>query len=141
VSIVDHEVWPFAMAADVEDRLGRDLTDGETARLDALLEDAAATVFGYLGDCWTADSDVPSPIIGVIAKVVTRSLERGGGTEAFVTNQSAGPFTVGYSAAATGGDVWLTASDKLALRPYRCGGGLVSVQLVGERYDIDDESA
>lgn len=138
MSIVDNPAWPFVIESDVEDRLGRDLTAVEGSRLGALLDDAAAAVFGYLGDCWTSDSEVPAPIYGVIAKMVARSLARGAGTEAFVTGQTTGPFGAQYAAAASGGDVWVTAADKLALRPYRCGGGLVSVQLVGERYDITE---
>lgn len=141
MSIVENPSWPFAISNDVEDRLGRELTDSEGSRIGPLLEDAAATTFGYLGDCWDETSTVPGPIIGVIAKMVARSLARGSGPEAFVTGQTTGPFGAQYSPSASGGDVWVTAADKLALRPYRCGGGMTSVQLVGERYSITpDES-
>lgn len=40
---------PLATAEDLEARLGRDLTDAETARADALLADASAMVRAYTG--------------------------------------------------------------------------------------------
>src|SRR5690606_27101153 len=122
-------------ASDVEDRLGRDLTAAEDQVVDARLEDASAVVVGYCRQDF-APGPYPDAVVGVVAKMVARSLERAAAGSEFVGQQAAGPFSVSYSAATSGGDVWLTAADKLALRPYRLGGGLTSVQLVGERYRI-----
>lgn len=81
----------------------------------------------------------PKAVVGVVAKMVARALERAGSTVgSFVDQQNAGPFGVRYSASTSDGDVWLTKGDKLALRPHRQGGGLTSVGLVGERYEITE---
>lgn len=129
----------LADSFDVQARLGRALTDAEIVRVNALLEDASATVIGY---CRTTFEDaVPAAVAGVVAKMVTRSLTRASTLGQFTNREQVGPFAVGYSESSASGDVWMTAGDKLALRPYRRGGGLTSVALVGERYEItEDES-
>lgn len=127
----------LATQADVVDRLGRPLTADEAARLPSLLEDASAVVIGY---CRQDFEPAPYPVavVGVVAKMAARSLARqGAGSGEFVEQQNAGPFGVRYSAASSEADVWITAGDKLALRPHRVGGGLLSVQMVGERYNIE----
>ena len=131
---------PLATEEDVEARLRRDLTEAESLSIEADLEDASAEVIGYCGRDF-ADS-VPPAVKGVVAKMVARSYARtSSGPGPFVEQQTTGPFGVRYSAGSSVGDMWLTAGDKLALRPYRIGGGLTSVQLVGERYAITDESS
>lgn len=126
----------LATQADVEARLGRDLTDAEAAGIADRLDDASAVVVGYAGRSFEP-APYPSAVVGVVAKMVARSLTAADSV-GFVTQQNAGPFSVSYNGAAATGDVWLTAADKLALRPHRRGGGLSSVQLVGERYEIRD---
>lgn len=127
----------LATQQDVEDRLGRELTDAEEAGIDARLADASAVVIGYTGQDFEP-SPCPDAVVGVVAKMVARSLTASESV-GFVTQQTAGPFNVSYNASAATGDVWLTAADKLALRPYRRGGGMTSVQMVGERYEIESE--
>jgi hypothetical protein len=132
----------LAEQEDVEARLRRDLTTAEALSIDADLEDASAEVIGYCGQDFEP-SPYPLVVVGVVAKMVARSYARtSGSTGGFAEQQTAGPFAVRYSADSSVGDVWLTKGDKLALRPYRRGGGMTSVQLVGERYNIveDDES-
>lgn len=132
----------LATNADVEARLGRDLTEAEEGRAEALLDDASAIVIGYCGTDFEPPP-YPSAVVGVVAKMVARTLSRGEVTGGeFAEQQNAGPFGVRYSSASSAGDMWLTAADKLALRPWRRGGGMVSVGLVSERYDFaDDESS
>lgn len=128
---------PIASPTDVAARLGRPLTTEESTRVEALIEDAEAVVVGY---CRQTFSD-PAPVAvkGVVAKMAARTLSAatgpGGG---LAQSQSAGPFSITMSAASTSGDVWLTAADKLALRPHRRGGGIGSVGLVGDRYSITE---
>lgn len=129
----------LATQADVEARLGRVLSDAEAARLPALLTDASAILTGYLGQDYSlviAPLVIPDAVIGVTAKMVARNLLADVGPAPFATQQSAGTFSVTYNSDAASGDVWLTAADKLALRPFRRGSGLSSVLLVGERYKI-----
>lgn len=129
------KVAALAQVSDVEARLGRPLDESETARAAAILDDASATVIGYCGQDFEP-APYPSPVVGVVAKMAARALLAAQNAGGLVQQQMAGSFMVQYSSASTSGDVWLTAADKLALRPHRLGGGLTSVQLVGERYEI-----
>lgn len=127
----------LATQGDVEARLGRALAPSETAAASSSLEDASAVVIGYCRTDFAGVSPVPPAVAGVVAKMVARSIGRAaeGG---FAEQQNSGPFGVRYSIASSAGDVWMTAADKLALRPHRKGGGLVSTQFVGERYAITE---
>lgn len=129
----------LADADDVEAHLGRPLSDAEEAQVDSLLEESSDLVIGYCHSAFDGDEDPPSAVARVVAGITARSLIAAA-SDPFVQQQSAGPFSIGRSAAAASGDVWLTAADKVKLRPYRVGGGMTSVQLVGERYDIADDS-
>lgn len=124
----------LATQADVEARLGRLATEAEAERLPALLSDASAAVIGYCGQEFEP-APYPEAVVGVTAKMAARTLTAG---SAFVDQQSAGTFSVHYNANASSGDVYLTKADKLALRAHRLGGGLSSIRLVGDRYDITD---
>lgn len=129
----------LAEQSDVEARLRRDLTAAEELSIEADLEDASAAVIGYCHQDFEP-APYPAAVVGVVAKMVARSYARSAaGDGAFTEQQNAGPFGIRYSASTSAGDSWLTAGDKLALRPYRLGGGMVSVQLVGERYEIDED--
>lgn len=131
----------LAEQADVEARLRRDLTAAEELSIDADLEDASAEVIGYCRQDFEP-APYPTAVVGVVAKMVARSYARTASSAGgFAEQQTAGPFGVRYSSQTSVGDVWLTAGDKLALRPYRLGGGMVSVQFVGERYDIEDDES
>ena len=121
----------LAAQVDVEADLGRDLSGSEERRLPSLLSKATAIVIGYTKQEF---DPVPDAVVAVTAGMVARALSQG--AVAGVDSETTGPFTRHFSAAATSGDPWLSASDKLALRPYRLGGGVTSVQAVGERYDI-----
>jgi len=131
----------LASEGDVFGRLGRDLTTSESARVCALLEDASAVVIGYCGTDFEP-APYPAAVVGVVAKMVARVLVRGSGAGALVTQETSGPFSTTYGAQASAGDVWLTAADKLALRPYRRG--VTSIELVssqGSRRANDDFDA
>jgi len=128
----------YATDSDVVLRLGRNLTTAESQRVDVLLDDASAVVDGYCGRTFTT---APTAVVGVVAKMVARSFGRAASGGEFVDQETAGPFTTHFAAAVSGGDVWLSAADKLALRSARRGGGLSSVQFVGERYDISSSSS
>lgn len=135
----------LATKSDVEARLSRVLTAAEAGTADAYvnakLTDASAAVIGYCRQDFEP-SPYPPAVVGVVAKMVARAYSRNDATGGeFVEQQNAGPFGVRFSASASSGDVWLTAADKLALRPYRLGGGMTSVGLVGVRYDISESSA
>ncbi|WP_182377890.1 hypothetical protein [Nocardioides sp. WS12] len=131
----------LAGQTDVEARLGRELTTGEILRLPALLDDASAIVIGYCGQDFEP-APYPSAVIGVTAKMVARGLTAASNVgSGMAQQQTAGPFSVTYSASSTTGDMWMTAADKLALRGYRLGGGLRSVGLVGARYEITETAA
>lgn len=128
----------LATKADVELRLGRTLSAEEAgaadARVNALLEDASAVVIGYCRQDFEP-APYPEAVVGVTAKMVARVYERSASSAgAYAEQQTAGPFGVRFSSAASTGDVWMTAADRLALRPVRLGGGMQTVPLVGERH-------
>lgn len=127
----------LATQADVVARLGRDLSGPEAARLPSLLADATALVAGYLGRDYTPEA-YPAPVAGVVARMVVRLLAQGDVTPGLEsTTEAAGPFSRGFKyGGGSSGDVYLSATDKTMLKPYRLGGGLSSVQLVGDRYEI-----
>lgn len=129
----------LATVADVEAALGRSLTAPETSRVDSLLVKASGVVIGYAGQDFEP-APYPEVVVVVTAEMVARSLATSPAGGALPEQQNAGPFGVRYGASVSGGGVWLTAADKIALRPHRLGGGVTSVQLVGERYDITPEA-
>lgn len=131
----------LATQADVEDLLGRDLSEAEAARLPALLSDASALLIGFTGRDFEP-APYPEVVVGVVTRMVARMIESPvDPAMANVTQESEtrGPFARSrtYADGATSGSVWLTTTDKMMLRAYRSG-GLSSVKLVGERYTIAD---
>lgn len=117
--------------------LGRPLTPSEAGRVEALLARADAIVMGYLG-CAEEPDPVPPAISSTVGEIVGRTLTQG--AAAGIDQLAIDDGSVRFNANASSGGVWLSAMDKLALRRYRCGGGLVSVQLVGERYKITPDA-
>lgn len=120
----------LAILADVELHLGRPLTSSETAKVEAQLNEASDLVIGY-----TRQDFEPAPYPGAVTRVVAgmvgRSFDQSSVTPG-IDQISTGPFSTHFTAAATSGDVWISASDKIKLRPYRRS--VTSVQLYGERY-------
>jgi len=121
----------FAADADVEAALGRDLTFDEVASVSVLLEEASDLLIGYLG---CEPDPVPDAVKRVCARMVARVFEQASSGAAFGatgTQQTAGPFSqsVQFAAGTTYHAPWISATDKVVLRPYRCGGGFRSVNL------------
>lgn len=119
---------------DVENHLGRDLTDAEHDRAAVLLVRAEAVVMGFLG-CVTEPDPVPAGLTSTVAAITARAFASGAPVGAQSVSVDDG--SVSYYPDAASGGIWLTKVDKMALRPFRCGGGLTSVRLVGERYTIE----
>ena len=127
----------LATQADVEADLGRGLSESEQQRLPSLLTKATALVVGYVGQDFEP-GPYPAPVVVIAAEMVARVLTASSVAPVLPEQQSAGPFAVRYSSNVTSGGPWLTAGDKIALRPYRRGGGMTSVGLVGDRYSITE---
>lgn len=137
----------FADETDVEAALGRDLTTAESEQVDTLLEEATDLLIGYLG---CEPDPAPDAVVRVCARMVARVFAQAASANAPVVGasqvqQTAGPFSFGTSfpAVASSGSPWLTANDKVALRPYRCGGfRAVPVESVQSgRYRRNDDAA
>lgn len=117
---------------DVKDRLGRDLTESEGARVSGLLAEAAALVRGYLGGVY------PDPVTDVVrvveSRIVARTLTTSAAPGVASWQQSAGQVsqqqTMTAEAASSGG-VWLSSTDKQMLSGLRSS--MVSVQLGSDR--------
>ena len=126
----------LATQANVETRLGRELTAGELVRLGGLLEEASALVEGYIGVTYTPDDEVPVVVAIVVSKIVARAIGRSADMDAIAaTMESAnsGPFGAKFRDS----NIFLTSSDKLMLRPI--GGRFHSVVLRSERGYVCEE--
>jgi len=109
----------LASASDVENALGRSLTESED--VSTLLEEASDLVVGYLG--FTPDP-VPSPVARVVATMVAAVVTKPAtntadyGVNGYNVIKEGLSVKVGTESATTTGP-WLTASLKMRLRPYR----------------------
>ena len=121
----------FAVQTDVEDRLRRVLTTEESTYIDAQIAEAQALVVGYVGTDFSTLAAIPGAVTIVTSRMVTRVLEAGAGGS--TQQQAAGPFSTSFVSGSTSGNPWLTAADKIALKPYRLNGGMVSVALRSDR--------
>lgn len=126
----------LAQVEDVVTWLGRELTPAENGRSVALLARAEALVLSHLG-CDPAPDPVPEAVRWTVAEMVARVFQSSALTG--VQQVSADDGSVMFTTDASSGSVWLSKADKMALRPHRCGGGLMSVQLVGDRYRITED--
>lgn len=127
----------LATQVDVEEWLGRSLSASEQARAAALLARAEALVLGYLR-CAEEPTPAPDAVRVTVSEIVGRSLAQHGA--AGIADMGIDDGRVRFTEGASSGGVWLSAMDKLALRRFRCGGGMTSVQFVGERYKIAPEA-
>lgn len=132
----------YATTDDVEPALGRSLTDAETDQADGWLEDAALIIDGE-GYTYTGDT-APDAFLRVSVNMVVRAVKAAAAVTPGAQSQQeqAGPFgrTVTYTASASTGGVWLSATDRAMLRPYSSGGGMVSVAVGSELYTPPVES-
>ena len=126
---VEHDL---ASREDVEARLGRPLTPSEARLVDGLIDEASALVIGYLGCDPSDPGPVPAAVTIVTSRMVARALQQSEsdvspGEQARTT--TVGPFsqTRQFVAGSTTGQPWLSAGDKITLRPYRCDGKAYSV--------------
>lgn len=109
----------LASEEDVENALGRSLTDSED--VSTLLEEASDLVCGYLG--YTPDP-VPDPVARVTATMVAAVLGKPAVTTSdyaatgYNTMREVAAVRVGVESATTTGP-WLTAALKMRLRPFR----------------------
>lgn len=108
----------LATLADVEARLGRNVDD--PLQVEALLVDASALVRTYANETWVNDDgeldDVPDGVPGVVAGIVLRAVQNPTGA----TQETTGPFSVSYGAAAAN-RLYLTATDKMILTGHGTG--------------------
>lgn len=120
----------LATIEDVEKRLGHEIEPEDEARVEGLLEEAAALVEAHVGKSFDV---VPDVVRIVVSRMVARVLESptdGFGAES--SSYTAGQFSknVTYTAGASGGAPWLTAVDKKMLRPFGGRrGGVYSVEI------------
>jgi hypothetical protein len=113
--------------------LGRELTEAEEASVETVLEEATDLLTGFLG---CAPDPVPDAVKRVTARMVARVFSQAlVNIGASQVQETAGPFSrsTSYAAGTSNGSPWLAAADKLALRPFRCGGGLRSVALESDQ--------
>jgi hypothetical protein len=110
--VADVEPMPFATVADLRERWP-DMPPGADEHAAVLLDDASQFI---LDVCPTAANASASTRRRIVCSVVRRSMESSGipaGVESF--QESAGPFQQTFRPANTGGDFYLTKSEKKAL--------------------------
>src|SRR5438128_7364783 len=105
----------LATQADVEAALNRDLTSDEESAVANLLDRASDLVVGFLRA--PLPDPPPSPVIRVVAEMVAAVFLRGESVPPDVATTNAGPFGVTFAAGTTSAGPWLTATQKLRLRP------------------------
>lgn len=122
----------MTISEDVTARLGRELTENESARVPGLLVEASALVAGYLDSAYDADD---AAVVVVESRVVARALTTATAAGVSSWQQTAGQVshqqTMTPEAASSGG-VWLSATDKQMLSGLRSS--MTSTLLVSERY-------
>lgn len=123
----------LANSSDVETALRRDLTSTESQYVDGLIDTAADLVTGYLYPC-KVPTPVPGAVTRVVADMVAAVFNRPSAIPTESESLNAGMYGVKFATGATSPGPYLTAAFKERLKPYRCGGGVVSVQLGSERY-------
>lgn len=123
----------LAEAEDVAKALRRELTDSEVESVEDLVETASDLVTGYLYPC-PIPEPVPGAITRVVADMVAAVFNRPSQILPDTASLGSGPFNVGFAAGSTSQGPYLTAAFKERLKPFRCGNGMVSVQLGSERY-------
>lgn len=123
----------LASLDDIEKALRRELTDSESESVDGLAETASDLVVGYLFPCPIPDP-VPPAVTRVVADMVAAVLNRPPTQLPDTQSLNAGMFGVNLTPGSTSQGPYLTAAFKQRLKPFRCGNGMVSVQLGSERY-------
>lgn len=112
----------YASQGDVEDRLGRALTDSEVDRTASLLAYATAVVSAYIGGREYVDGEVPALVEAVTVSIVERGLRNPNGFQ----QESAGPFSHSLPAGWAGSA--LTKDEKDMLSMFMGRYGIVSVR-------------
>lgn len=110
----------LASPEDVEARLRRELTEGESSHIDDILEEASSLVTEY---CRGREFDpVPDAVRIVTSRIAARALTApvGSGGVQSVTNQAGPQFsqTRVYTTDSASGGVYLTAVDRKQLRRW-----------------------
>lgn len=106
---------PLAGVPDLEARLGRELSEDETGRATALLDDASALVRDVAGKTWIdPETDELLPVPGSIRWVVLRAAERAIRNPEGYIQESAGDYSYQRRGAEPG--VYLTAGEERAIR-------------------------
>lgn len=116
--------------ADVRDRLGSDVEFDEQRAL-GLIDEATVLVESYVG---ALPEPTPRAAVVVISRMVARVLMVPQDVPYGASQQqtTAGPFSrsVSFASGSTTGGPWLSAADRLALRPLRGGrGGIYSMTM------------
>lgn len=114
----------LASPEDVEARLRRELTEGESSHIDDILEEASSLVTEH---CRGREFDpVPDAVRIVTSRVASRALTApaGSGGVQSVTNQAGPQYlqTRVYTADSSSGSVYLTAVDRKQLRRWSTSG-------------------
>ncbi|MFI6319746.1 hypothetical protein ACIBG8_19585 [Nonomuraea sp. NPDC050556] len=108
---------------DIEARSGRSLTGADLAKALAYIADVSALIESYLRRTYTSPGEVP----GVVKAICCLEVQRFMNTDPGVANDRVGDLSTMY---ADGGSVVALSVDaRVALRPFRAGGGIGTIRL------------
>lgn len=117
---------PLATIADLEARLGREITDpAEQTRAEALLADASALVRFAAGQTWVDDTDSLTEVPDLAVTITCQAALRGWYNPAAIESAQLGAVSVRY------GNAWLTAQETAQLGLFSRGHGLTQLELKG----------
>jgi hypothetical protein len=115
----------LATVADVAARLGREITEAEEPRMEAILADVSAAVELYCGRTF---NPVPPAVLAVVCQIAARTF--GTTPEANgIMAETAGPFTVQYGATGAAGSVGMLTAEREVLERFRAKAGVGTVEI------------
>jgi hypothetical protein len=105
---------PYAEAADIEARIGRNLTDAERAKAEALIGDATVRIASEAGIADPAPTEMQDLLKGICCAMVLRAFN----APAFGVSsvqQMAGSYSESLSYSNPSGDLYMTSSERKLL--------------------------
>lgn len=118
----------YATVEDVAARIGRVLTPSEEERAEVLLGDATALIasMGFdAGDDEVKQANAVRVVCAMVIRALSSSDEMLGVSQ---YSQTAGPYSMSFTPANSGGDLYLTKNEKRSL-----GVGVSRVRYIGAR--------
>lgn len=100
----------FASIDELANRIPGGISDDDSARAQAALDDASALIRVEAGKTWVTDDELDADIPDIVVSVCCRAAQRSFTNPVGVVQDTAGPFSATYANASS--DVYLTKNEK-----------------------------